>query len=72
MISFVLTVVIEMPCQNLFRTFVLDKKEAPISLAFYQTNSQGPPSGQPKRKGGSTETSPMLVDGTESLDTDDR
>ena len=45
MVSFVLTVVIEMPCQNLFRTFVLDKKEAPVSLAFYSNNSQGPASG---------------------------
>lgn len=34
-ISFLLTVVIELPCHNLYREFVLEKTEVPISEAYY-------------------------------------
>lgn len=68
MLSFVLTVVIEMPCHNLFREFILEKSEVPISEAYYQ--SSAPASGQKTRskQSESGEGSPLLDDGTESLD----
>ena len=72
MLSFILTVVIEMPCHNLFKEFVLEKSEVPVSEAYYQTGSgAAPASGQrTKRKGSQGDGSPLLEDGTESLDTE--